>query len=131
MVDTRVGYAGGTTQNPTYRSMGDHSESIQIDYDPDVISYERLLAEFWASHRPTRPSRSRQYASVIFYADEEQRLAAETSKRAMEERLGTTLHTDIVPLDRFYLAEEYHQHYYAKNGMLGAACPTVAEGSAR
>lgn len=121
---TRVGYTGGTTADPTYRSMGDHTESIQLDYDPDVISYEELLAEFWAQHSPTRPSRSRQYASAIFYADEEQRRAAEESKRRMESRLGVTLHTDIVPLERFYLAEEYHQHYYAKNGLLGAACPT-------
>ncbi|MHB1323897.1 MAG: peptide-methionine (S)-S-oxide reductase MsrA [Coriobacteriia bacterium] len=124
MLDTRVGYAGGTTPHPTYRSMGDHSESIQIDFDPAVISYEDLLAEFWASHRPTRPSRSRQYASLVLYADEEQRQTAEASKRAMESRFGT-MHTDILPLGRFHLAEEYHQKYYAKHGMLGAACPTA------
>lgn len=104
--------------------MGDHSESIQIEFDPDVISYEILLAEFWSQHRPTRPARSRQYASAIFYADEDQRQAAEASKRLMEERLGVTLYTDIVPLGEFYPAEEYHQKYYAKNGMLGSACPT-------
>lgn len=124
MTDTRVGYAGGTTVDPTYRKMGDHTESIQIDYDPDVISFEDLLAEFWAQHTPTRPSRARQYASIIFYTNDNERTAAEASKRMMEDRLGVTLYTDIMPLDRFYLAEEYHQHYYARNGMLGAACPT-------
>lgn len=104
--------------------MGDHTESVQVDYDPALITYEELLAEFWDAHRPIRPSRSRQYASIIFYADEAQRIAAEASKRALEAGIGT-LYTEIVPLDRFYLAEEYHQHYYAKNGMLGRACSTA------
>lgn len=104
--------------------MGDHSESIQIDFDPSVVSYDDLLVEFWSQHSPTRPARSRQYASVIFYADQEQRQAAEASKQAMEKRFGT-MYTDIVPLQRFYLAEEYHQKYYAKHGMIGAACPTL------
>jgi peptide-methionine (S)-S-oxide reductase len=102
--------------------MGDHTETVQIDYDPAVISYEDLLAEFWAGHRPTSPPRSRQYASVIFCADESQQRAADSSRSVLEASLGT-LYTDVVPLTRFYLAEEYHQHYYAKNGMLGAACP--------
>lgn len=125
VLDTRVGYAGGATPDPTYRSMGDHSESIQVDFDPAVISYTDLLTEFWAGHRPTSPSRSKQYASAIFYHDEQQRQAAEESKRAMEERLGQALYTEIKPLDRFYMAEEYHQKYYAKHGMLGGACPTA------
>jgi methionine-S-sulfoxide reductase len=106
--------------------MGDHSESIQVDYDPEVISYRDLLAEFWAQHSPIRPSRSRQYASVIFYGNDEEKREAEESKQGMERAMGMQLHTDIQPLERFYLAEEYHQKYYAKNGMLGAACPTQA-----
>lgn len=104
--------------------MGDHSESVQIDYDPTVISYDELLAEFWASHRPTRPAGSRQYASAIFYGTDAERESARASKAAMEDSIGT-LYTDIVPLERFYLAEEYHQHYYQKNGMLGRACATA------
>ncbi len=104
--------------------MGDHTETVQIDYDPSGISYADLLAEFWAGHRPTRPSTSRQYASIIFYATEAEREAAEESKRALEATAGL-LYTEIVPLTRFYLAEEYHQHYYAKNGMLGQACATA------
>jgi methionine-S-sulfoxide reductase len=103
--------------------MGDHTETVQIDYDPSVVTYEELLAEFWASHRPTRPTPTRQYASIIFFATEAEREAAESSKRALEATVGT-LHTEIVPLTRFYLAEEYHQHYYAKKGLLGAACGT-------
>lgn len=103
--------------------MGDHTETVQVDYDPSVISYDDLLAEFWATHRPTRPSASRQYASMIFYSTEAEREAAEESKRVLEATAGP-LYTEIVPLTRFYLAEEYHQHYYAKNGMLGRACAT-------
>lgn len=104
--------------------MGDHTESLQVDFDPARITYEELLAEFWASHRPTRPAATRQYASIIFYADEAQREAAEESKRALEAGVGR-LHTDVVPLERFYLAEEYHQKYYAKHGMVDSACPTA------
>lgn len=116
-----MGYAGGTTPDPTYRKMGDHTETVQIDYDPSAISYEELLAEYWASHRPTRPAPSRQYASIIFVASDAERHAAEASKQALESAVGR-LYTDIVPLAHFYLAEEYHQHYYAKKGLLGAAC---------
>jgi len=101
--------------------MGDHTESLQVDYDPALITYEELLAEFWASHRPSRPPSTRQYASIIFYADDAEREAAEASKRALEASAGQ-LYTDIVPLERFYLAEEYHQHYYAKHGMAGRGC---------
>lgn len=104
--------------------MGDHTETVQIDYDPAVITYDELLAEFWSSHRPTRPAPSRQYASIIFYASDAEREAAEASKQALESSAGR-LYTEIAPLSRFYLAEEYHQHYYAKNGMLGAACTTA------
>jgi peptide-methionine (S)-S-oxide reductase len=104
--------------------MGDHSETVQIDYDPRAVTYDGLLAEFWASHRPARPSASRQYASIIFYASEEERQAAEASKAALERSMGR-LYTEIVPLTRFYLAEEYHQHYYEKNGMLDRACPAT------
>lgn len=122
MLDTRVGYAGGTTPDPTYRNMGDHTETVQVDYDPGAVSYEQLLAEFWSAHAPLRPSASHQYASVVFYSTEAERAVAEESKRHAEASAGTRLYTDIVPLGRFYLAEEYHQHYYAKKGMSGAAC---------
>lgn len=122
MKATRVGYAGGTTLQPTYRAMGDHTETVQIDYDPQTISYDELLAEFWLAHDPVRPARSRQYASIVFYSNEQERVAAEESKLRLEASRGLRLHTDIVPLERFYLAEEYHQHYYAKNGMIGAVC---------
>ena len=92
--------------------MGDHSETIQIDYDPTRVSYAELLELFWRSHRPTSPAWSRQYMSIIFYHDEEQkRLAFETKAREAA-RLGSAIYTEIVPAGRFTWAEDYHQKYY-------------------
>ncbi len=112
MVHTRVGYAGGEKENPTYHELGDHTEAIQIDYDPAQISYEELLEIFWDSHSPTSRPRSRQYMSVIFFHDEEQEQLARESKARREEKTGGRIYTEIVPLSPFYLAEDYHQKYY-------------------
>ena len=112
VVSTRVGYAGGSTDNPTYRSIGDHSETIQIDYDPSVISYRRLLDVFWNGHNCVAQALSRQYMSIIFYHNEQQRqLAAETAAQRQAE-LKTTVVTEINAFARFYPAEDYHQKYY-------------------
>jgi peptide-methionine (S)-S-oxide reductase len=111
VVRTRVGYAGGTKENPTYQQLGDHSETIQIDYDPSVISYDELLDVFWSSHQPTQRAWSRQYMSVIFYHDEQQKESALESKAREQARLGQTIYTEVVSLERFYRAEEYHQKY--------------------
>jgi len=110
-VRTQVGYAGGATQDPTYHNLGDHSETIQVEYDPARVSYAELLDVFWSSHYPARPPFSRQYASVVFYHDEEQkRLALETKEREAG-KLGGQVFTDIVPASTFYPAEAYHQKY--------------------
>ena len=111
MIRTRVGYAGGTTQDPTYYDLGDHSEAVQIDYDPAVVSYEELLDVFWASHNPRSPSITRQYARVLFYHNEEQESAALRSKARQETVGGGPIWTEIVPVSEFYLAEDYHQKY--------------------
>lgn len=111
MVRTRVGYAGGTTKNPTYYNLGDHTETIQIDYDPTQISYEELLDVFWASHNPAQPPWSRQYMSIVFYHnDEQKRLAMETKDREAAKTNGK-IFTEIVPAPEFYVAEAYHQKY--------------------
>jgi peptide-methionine (S)-S-oxide reductase len=111
VIRTRVGYAGGSKANPTYHDLGDHAETIQIDYDPTRISYGHLLDIFWQSHTPARGSWSRQYASIIFFHDEEQkRLAIETRDREAARR-GAKIHTEILPYSRFHLAEAYHQKY--------------------
>ena len=114
MIRTRVGYSGGTKVNPTYHSLGDHSETIQIEYDPDQISYEELLDVFWSTHNPTTPSWSRQYASFVFYHDEAQRELAVKTKAQQEAKKGP-LFTEIVPAGTFYPAEDYHQKYYLRN----------------
>jgi methionine-S-sulfoxide reductase len=107
---TRVGYAGGTTEDPTYRTIGDHTETTQIEFDPMVVAYEDLLAVFWAAHTPTKAAPSRQYASLIFTHDLEQAALADDARRAVEARLGP-VHTQIRPLERFCVAEDYHQKY--------------------
>ena len=111
IIRTRVGYAGGETLYPTYGSMGDHSESIQIDYDPARISYEKLLEIFWQNHDPTYRAWRRQYMSAIFYHDEEQKRLALDTMAGEEERRNKKVQTEILPLGKFYLAEDYHQKY--------------------
>lgn len=111
MVRTRVGYAGGSKANPTYHDLGDHSETIQVDYDPQQISYTQLLDAFWQGSVPIVPSYMRQYASLILYHNEAQRKLAEESKTREEARTGKKMYTDILPLGTFTLAEDYHQKH--------------------
>ena len=111
---TSVGYAGGTKKNPTYYNLGDHSETVQIEYDPEVITYQDLLSVFWASHTPVYPLYSNQYKSVIFYHNEEQRILAQKTLEVEEARIGQNIYTEIVPYTEYYLAEDYHQKYYLR-----------------
>lgn len=120
MVRTRVGYTGGKKLNPTYHSLGDHTEAFQIDYDPNQISYEQLLDIFWDSHNPTRPAWSRQYKAAIFGHNETQLKLAERSKARlssdkMSRWFNQKIETEILPAERFYLAEDYHQKYLLQN----------------
>ena len=110
VVRTRVGYAGGTVENPTYHNLGLHSETIQIDYDPQKISYAELLRVFWDGHQPTGRSYARQYMSIIFYHNEEQRKMAVESKKKYEDKQGQ-VYTEITLFVSFALAEDYHQKY--------------------
>ena len=110
MLRTRVGYCGGTTKSPTYRSIGDHAETIQIDFDPKRIRYEQLLELFWTTHNPCRSAWSRQYMSAVFYHDEAQREAIESTRREFV-KTPEEIQTEIVPLDSFWIAEDYHQKY--------------------
>jgi peptide-methionine (S)-S-oxide reductase len=106
-----VGYTGGTKLSPTYHSLGDHTESIQIDYDPNEISYEELLNVFWRSHDPTQRAWSRQYKAAVFYHDAEQKAAAEkTRDREASQKTGQIV-TEILPATAFYTAEPYHQKF--------------------
>jgi peptide-methionine (S)-S-oxide reductase len=106
-----VGYAGGTTPDPTYHALGDHTETLQVDFDPERISYEELLDVFWGSHDPRRTPWSVQYKNVVFVHDEEQRRAAERTRERMAEMLASDVRTEILGAGRFYRAEGYHQKY--------------------
>lgn len=110
---TRVGYTGGTKKNPDYENLGDHTESIEITYDPGVISYQELLDHFWKEHDPTEPQ-IKQYQSAIFYLDENQKKLAERSLEKEQGKYTKKIMTEIRPASRFYQAEEYHQKYHEK-----------------
>jgi len=106
-----VGYCGGTLKDPTYHNLGDHSESIQIDFDPAKLTYDQILDRIWVSHNPCATAWSRQYMSAIFYDGDAQKKAILASKARMEEKLGKAVKTAILPLTTFWLAEDYHQKY--------------------
>jgi peptide-methionine (S)-S-oxide reductase len=127
VTSTAVGYMGGTTQDPTYRDVSSgrtgHAESVDVEYDPEAVAYERLLEVFWHSHDPTTLNRQgadigTQYRSVIFYYTPEQEAAARASKAAHQQngRQGRPIVTEILAAGPFYRAEEYHQQYYEKRG---------------
>lgn len=97
--------------DPTYHDLGDHAETVEMDFDPSVVSYEELLDVFWSGHSPTRPVYSRQYMSAIFFRDAEQERAARESWERYAAPARATVQTLIAPAGPFYLAEDYHQKY--------------------
>lgn len=120
------GYSGGKTDNPSYNEVctgrTGHAEAAQIEFDPNVISFEKLLEVFWHTHDPTTLNRQgndvgTQYRSAIFYHDEKQREIADRSKRELENRgvYKDPIVTEITPLKKFYVAEDYHKKYYDQN----------------
>ena len=114
MIRSRVGYSGGIKSNPTYHDLGDHSESLQIDFDPARVSYEQLLDFFWKAHDPTSRSWSRQYRAALFFHNEEQKRSAEESRDREAARIRGKIRTEILPAAEFYPAEDYHQKYYLR-----------------
>ena len=126
VVEAISGYTGGDKPDPTYEEVSaggtGHAEAVQVRYDPDKITYRELLDVFWRHVNPTDAGgqfvdRGSQYRTAIFYHDEEQKRIAEESKAALEKsgRFSRPIVTEIVPLGKFYPAEEYHQDYYEKN----------------
>lgn len=127
VMDTEVGYTGGELKNPTYHDVCSgktgHAESVEVTYDPSVVSYKELLEVFWNVHDPTTfnrqgPDVGEQYRSVIFYHNPEQKEAAITSKKELEssDRYRDPIVTQILPAEKFWSAEEYHQRYLEKRG---------------
>lgn len=107
--------------SPTYHRLGDHTESFQVDFDPQRITYRELLDTFWLSHDATHPTHSTQYASVILANDDAQLRAALESRDRFETRSGRSVATRIEPLKRFWLAEDYHQKYRLRSDRALAA----------
>jgi len=128
VLSTAVGYSGGWYKDPTYHDVctGEtgHAEVVQVEYDPDKVSYEDLLNTFWEKHDPTTlnrqgPDFGTQYRSAVFYHTEQQKAAAIASKDRLEKsgRFRNKIVTELVPASEFYRAEEYHQQYFEKRGV--------------
>ncbi|MEI6871766.1 MAG: peptide-methionine (S)-S-oxide reductase MsrA [Verrucomicrobiota bacterium] len=128
------GYAGGSVPNPTYKQVctGEtgHAEVVQLEFQPSVVSYEKLLQVFWAAHDPTTLNRQgndhgTQYRSVIFFETAQQKALAEKSKTEAQKEYMLPIVTEISPLPKFYKAEDYHQNYYNLNGSKNGYCAVV------
>jgi peptide-methionine (S)-S-oxide reductase len=135
VVSVTSGFAGGTTENPTYEQVctetTGHAEVTQIEFDPAKISYAKLLEVFWQAHDPTTLNRQgndegTSYRSIILYRDEKQKLLAEKSKLAAQNDFRSPIVTEIVPLKKFYKAEDYHQQYYDNNSSAGYCQVVIA-----
>lgn len=118
------GYAGGHTKNPTYEASNTgktgHAESIEVIYDPQVIDYSTLIDVYFGSQNPTQvngqgPDHGSQYRSIIFYQNPEEQKIAESKKSALEKKLGEDVAAEIVPFEKFWQAEDYHQDYEKNN----------------
>jgi len=131
VIDAVAGYSGGHTQNPTYKDVctdeTGHAEVVQVTFDPEKISYEKLLDAFWQMHDPTQVNRQgpdfgSQYRTAIFFHSPEQKVAAEKSKAALNAsgKVRRPIATEITTAGPFYRAEEYHQRYLEKRG--AASC---------
>jgi len=125
---TQVGYSDGLTKNPTYEDVctdtTGHAEAVEVDYDPQEVSYEELLKIFWNNHNPTTlnrqgPDVGKQYRSAVFFHTSEQKKAAIEMKEKLNpiarEKFQSDIVTEIKPASDFYRAEEYHQQYFAKS----------------
>jgi peptide-methionine (S)-S-oxide reductase len=135
VISVTSGFAGGTTENPTYQQVctetTGHAEVTEIEFDPAKISYAKLLEVFWQAHDPTTLNRQgadegTSYRSIILYRDEKQQLLAEKSKIAAQENFRNPIVTEIVPLKKFYKAEDYHQQYYDNNSSQGYCQVVIA-----
>lgn len=127
VVETQVGYSGGHTENPDYQQVCSgqtgHAEVVKVRFDPEVVSLESLLDIFWRIHNPTTrdrqgPDVGSQYRSILFYNDESQEKTMQLSKERQQAKITQPIVTEIVPFERFYMAEQYHQKYFQKHPQL-------------
>ena len=124
VVEATSGYSGGRTEEPSYGEVCSgttgHAEVVEVEYDPEKVSYGELLEVFWKEHDPTQVNRQgldmgTQYRSVIFYTTPEQEACAAASREKVQGRYRKPIATEIAPASEFYRAEEYHQRYFEKN----------------
>jgi peptide-methionine (S)-S-oxide reductase len=115
VVRTCVGYAGGSKREPTYHDLGDHAESIRVEFDAELIRFEGMVERVWESHNPCGVPWSRQYMNAIFWEGDFQKEVVLRSKAALEARLGRAVKTALLPLGTFWPAEGYHQKYYLRS----------------
>lgn len=108
-----VGYTGGRRPYPVYRALGDHTESLMVNYDPELTSLDKLLTKFWTGHDPSSKS-GKQYKSALWYRNDEEKAIMEKSMEEQQEKRARKFTTTILPLKKFYRAEEYHQNYLGK-----------------
>ena len=138
VVSVESGYMGGRKPNPTYEEVcsgaSGHAEVVQVTFDPAVLAYGDLLSVFFTIHDPTQLNRQghdvgTQYRSAIFYHSGEQKLAAESlvAKLTADKLFGGRIVTEIVPASQFFVAEDYHQEYFARVGSSNAYCSAVIE----
>jgi len=118
VIRTRSGYAGGTKESPTYYSLGDHTESVQVDYNSGTVLFRDLVNIFWEYHNPTYKNMSTQYANILFYHNEGQKEVAEETREKLSQELEKDIFTQIRDIDRFYPAEDYHQKYILRRNSI-------------
>ena len=135
VVETAVGYTGGTKDSPTYEQVctgsTGHAEAVEVEFDPDVVSYDHLVERFWQLHDPTQVNRQGwdvgdQYRTAIFTLDEGQAATATASRERAQQRFRKPIATRIEPAGPFYRAEEYHQQYLEKRGQASCVIPAPA-----
>ncbi|MFT4900861.1 MAG: peptide-methionine (S)-S-oxide reductase [Lentimonas sp.] len=120
VLDAVSGFSGGEMQHPTYRSHGDHTETVDVSFDPDQVSYEQLLRIFWNSHditdaRGVAPDFGRSYRPALFYRSPEQLATIERVKAELPKAIRDTIATEILPFEKFWPAEDYHQDFVKRN----------------
>lgn len=132
---TQVGYTGGTTPDPSYEEVCSHTtghaEAVEVEFDPERVSYEELVERFWKIHNPTQVNRQGwdigdQYRTAIFTHGREQERIAEASKERTQQGFRKPIATQIVPATTFYRAEDYHQQYLEKRGQASCVIPAPA-----
>ncbi|MFL2099515.1 peptide-methionine (S)-S-oxide reductase MsrA [Desemzia sp. FAM 24101] len=116
VIQTEVGYAGGTSKDPTYRKIGNHSETVHLTFDPEIISYDQLVHLFWENHDAAKDRfyKERQYISILFYQNETQYKTAKEIRSEYEQAQGKEIQTEFQTFNHFYTAENHHQKYFLR-----------------